>query len=70
MNLDNNNVSMLTIAFDEWLVQERKKRAAEHENRMKSEAMRRVSTKYKRIHNHSEYVLNSIYTYSFDGLFK
>ena len=57
-------------AVDRWLEEERRKHVIERQRRMKSEAMRRISTKYKRIHSYSEYVMNSVYTYSFDGLFK
>lgn len=54
-------------AVDKWIEEERKKHAIEHERRMKTEAMRRMSTKYKRTHSCSEYVLNSVYTYSSVG---
>lgn len=54
--------------IDKWIEEERKKHAIAHERRMKIEAMRRVFMRYKRFYSYSEYVLNSVYTYSSAGV--
>lgn len=62
------SLEQLNAAFDRWYKGERERQLRLHDYRIKTEAMRRISTKYKRIHNYSEYILNSVYTYSSVGV--
>jgi len=69
-NYDDELKCMVLAAFDEWYAEQVAKQKKGSDNRKFNAAMGRIFMKCKRIHSTSEYILNSIYTYSASDLFK
>lgn len=60
-------MDMFAESFRKIVEELRKQEKRTYEERGSSEAMRRISKKYKHIHSHREHILNSVYTYSSVG---
>lgn len=69
-NYDDDLKCLVLAAFDKWYAEQVEKQKKDSDNRKFNAAMGRIFMKYKRIHSTSEYILNSVYTYSASNLLK
>lgn len=69
-NYDDELKCMVLAAFDKWYAEQVEKQKKDSDNGKFNAAMNRIFMKYKRIHSTSEYILNSVYTYSASNLLK
>ena len=58
---------MVTLAFDKWYAEQVEKHRKEAEIRKFNASMHRIFMRYKKVNTNSQYVIDSVYTYSSVG---